>query len=268
MIGAAAGAVRRLYHSAGEVMHKHEIAARLGDKTSLPLRQPVEKNRQRTADIARPDDIGEPKRNPIDTAILHVMLARGLRDRVAAVDRVDRVVERNRLLARLCPVAQRRLKIDQPPDLIGFAGLRDIGAADAIGHGVRMPIVRVLVRCSGMDDDIRAEIADQRIDDALVDDAVLDEAQPRMRLQIVAPPGREIIDREHLVAAGEQQIDQCRADEARPTSHKNLHYENISVAVSCARCRFSVCALERGLAARQPSAAIGAISGVSRSMRR
>src|SRR5207248_8744012 len=30
MIGAAPGAVRRLYHSAGEVMHKHEIAARLG----------------------------------------------------------------------------------------------------------------------------------------------------------------------------------------------------------------------------------------------
>src|SRR6476619_3404866 len=30
MIGAAPGAVRGLYHSAGEVMHKHEIAARLG----------------------------------------------------------------------------------------------------------------------------------------------------------------------------------------------------------------------------------------------
>src|SRR5207248_2199789 len=64
---------------------------------------------------------------------------------------------------------------------------------------------------------------------------VLDEAQPRMRLQIVAPPGREIIDREDLVAAGEQQIDQSRADEARPTSHKNLHYENISVAFSGVR---------------------------------
>src|SRR5438046_8836865 len=38
MIGAAPGAVRRLYHRAGEVMPKHEIAARLGDKTSLPLR--------------------------------------------------------------------------------------------------------------------------------------------------------------------------------------------------------------------------------------
>src|SRR5204863_5796859 len=113
---------------------------------------------------------------------------------------------------------------------------------------------------SCVNDDIWAEIADQRIDDALVDDAVLDEAQPRMRLQIVAPPGREIIDREHLVAAGEQQIDQGRADEARATGHKNLHHENISVAFSCV--------LERGLTARQPSAAIGAIYGVSLSMRR
>src|SRR5205085_1548151 len=95
MIGTAAGAVRRLYHSAGEVMHKHEIAARLGDKTSLPLRQPVEKDRQRTADIARPDDIGEPKRNPVDTAVLDIMLARGLGDRVAAVDRINRVIERD-----------------------------------------------------------------------------------------------------------------------------------------------------------------------------
>src|SRR5947209_1752999 len=100
MIGAAAGAVRRLYHSTGEVMHKHEIAARLGDKTPLPLRQPVEKDRQWTADIARPDDIGEPKRNPIDTAILNVMLARGFRNRIAAVDGINRVVERDWLLAR------------------------------------------------------------------------------------------------------------------------------------------------------------------------
>src|SRR5689334_16399045 len=130
MIGAAAGAVRRLYDRAGEVMHKHEIAARLRDKAALPLRQPVEKDRQRTADIAWPDDIGEPKRNPIDTAILDVMLARGLRNRVAAVEGIDRVVERDRLLARFCSIAQCRLKIDQPPDLIGPAGLRNIGAAD------------------------------------------------------------------------------------------------------------------------------------------
>ena len=232
MIGAAAGAVRRLYHSAGEVMHKHEIAARLGDKTSLPLRQPVEKNRQRTADIARPDDIGEPKRNPIDTAILNVMLARGFRNRIAAVDGINRVVERDWLLARLCPIAQRRLKIDQPPDLIGPAGLRHVGAADAIGHRVGMPIVRILIRGGRVDNGIRTEIADQHIDRALVDDAVLDEAQFRMRLQIVAPPGREIVDREHFVAAGEQQIDQGRADEARSPGHKNLHYENISVAFS------------------------------------
>src|SRR6478752_3644687 len=51
MIGTAPGAVRRLYDRAGEVIHKYEIAARLGDKTSLPLRQPVKKDRQRTADI-------------------------------------------------------------------------------------------------------------------------------------------------------------------------------------------------------------------------
>src|ERR1043166_7947093 len=119
MVGAAAGAVRRFYDGSGEVMDEDEIAARLGDKTALSLRPPVEKNRQGTVDIARSDDIREPECNPINTAILDVMFARGLRDRVAAVHRIHRVIERDRLLAWLCPVAQRGLKIDQPPDLIG-----------------------------------------------------------------------------------------------------------------------------------------------------
>ena len=74
-----------------------------------------------------------------------------------------------------------------------------------------------------MHHDVGAKIADQPVDDALVDDAVLDELQPRLRLQIIASAGREIINREDFVAAGEQQIDDGRADETRPAGYENFH---------------------------------------------
>jgi hypothetical protein len=116
--------------------------------------------------------------------------------------------------------------------------MRDIGAADAIGQRVRVPILRILVGRGGVDDDIRPEIADQRIDDRLVGNAVFDEPQSGMRLQIVAPASREIIDRKNLIAAGEQQVDQRRTDEARPAGHKNLHYTWLSTVFLSVRSRF------------------------------
>ncbi len=74
-----------------------------------------------------------------------------------------------------------------------------------------------------MDHDIGPEAADQIIDDGGVDDVVLDEAQLRVLLQIVAPAGGEIVDRQHLVAARQQPVDDRGADEPRAAGDKNLH---------------------------------------------
>ena len=57
-----------------------------------------------------------------------------------------------------------------------------------------------------------------------LDDAVLDQAQPRVRLQIVAPAGGEIVDRHDLVAARQQHIDDGRADLARTAGDEHFHY--------------------------------------------
>jgi hypothetical protein len=71
--------------------------------------------------------------------------------------------------------------------------------------------------------DVGTKVADQPVDDAPVDNAVLDQLQPRLRFQIIAPAGREIINREDFVAAGEQQVDDGRADETRPAGYKYFH---------------------------------------------
>src|SRR5262249_1130925 len=153
--------------------------------------------------------------DPVDAAVLDVMLAGGLRDRIAAVDRVDRMIERDRLFQRLRAIAERRLKVDQPPDLIGLAGLRDVGAADPVGQRVGMQMVRFLVGGGDMNDDLRPKIPAQPVKDSLTRDAALDEAKFGMRPQIVAAPGRKIIDRETLTAARQKQIDQRRAEKPR-----------------------------------------------------
>ena len=81
-----------LDHDAGQVANKHKIAPRLGDEAALARRQALEKDRQRPADIARADDIGEAKSYPIDAAQLDVVLARGFRDGIAAVHWIERMV--------------------------------------------------------------------------------------------------------------------------------------------------------------------------------
>src|ERR1700728_1533458 len=105
------GAIHRFYDIAGEVADENEIAARLGDETALPLGQSIEENWQWAANVPRANDIRQPKRDPIDTAKLHIVFTGRLGDRVAAVHRIDRVIERDRLFARLRAVTQGGLEI-------------------------------------------------------------------------------------------------------------------------------------------------------------
>ncbi len=140
VVGAAAGAVGRLQTTvAPDRLHEQKSRRASVTKQRLPSRQPVEEDRQRPADVARPDYVGQAESDPVDAGELDVVLAGGLRDRVAAIDRIDRVVEADRLLQRLGAVAQRGLEIDQPADLVGLAGLGDVGAADGNWPARRPP---------------------------------------------------------------------------------------------------------------------------------
>src|SRR3984893_2312576 len=85
VVGAASGTVGRLDDDPGQILNKDEVAPCRVDKSTFSFRQPLEKDRQRSADIARTDDIGQAKGYPIDAAVLDIMFARGLRDCIAAV---------------------------------------------------------------------------------------------------------------------------------------------------------------------------------------
>src|SRR5262249_12213368 len=126
------------------------------------------------ADITRPDYIRQSECDPIDAAVLDVVLPSRLGNRVAAVDRIDWMIERDRLLLRLGTIAQRGLEVDQTADLELPTGLFDIGAGDATGQRVGLPIVRIFVRGGGVDHRVGAEIAYQRRQQLAIDDAVLD----------------------------------------------------------------------------------------------
>ena len=68
MVGAGSGAVGGFDHDMRKILCIDKVAPRLGDKTAFSLRQPFKKNRQRPADVAWPDHVGETKRNPIHPA--------------------------------------------------------------------------------------------------------------------------------------------------------------------------------------------------------
>ena len=74
------------------------------------------------------------------------------------------MIEPDRLLQRLGAVAERGLEIDQAADLVGLAGLGDVGAADGVDERVGLPIVWILVGGGGVDDDVGLEVGEQPVD--------------------------------------------------------------------------------------------------------
>ena len=145
MIGAAAAAVGRLHDDLRQVARIAEVAARRRHEAFLSLGEAAIEDRQRARDVALADHVGEAERHPFDARELHIVFAGGLRDGVARVDRVDRVIERDRLLDRLGAVAERGLEIDQTASPCASCSLGDVGGADGIHQRVRPPVLRVLV---------------------------------------------------------------------------------------------------------------------------
>jgi hypothetical protein len=43
------------------------------------------------------------------------------------------------------------------------------------------------------------------------------------RVEVLAPAGGEVVDRRQLVAAGNEGVDEVRADEPRPACHEGAH---------------------------------------------
>ena len=87
---------------------------------------------------------------------------------------------------------------------------------------VLLPVVRVLVRGRGVDDDVRRDRPRRPRDDVLVGDRALDYEQLRVRGQVVAPAGRVVVDDDDVVAPLEQAVGKVRPDEARAAGDQNL----------------------------------------------
>src|ERR1700730_3956781 len=101
VICAGTGSARRHQNGSGQVAHEHKIAPSVGDEATFRLRQTIEKNWQWPADVARADYICKAEGDPVHAAQLDVVLARGLRDRIAAVHWIEGMSQRDRLLPRL-----------------------------------------------------------------------------------------------------------------------------------------------------------------------
>src|SRR3546814_7185241 len=96
-----------------------------------------------------------------------------------------------------------------------------------------MPVVRVLVGGSGVDQNVGPEIADQPLDQSLVSDGAFHEGQPIMAFrQMDAAASLEIVDGEHLVAALQMKLSHMRTDLTASAGHKNLHPVTPSISSS------------------------------------
>src|SRR5215213_7377740 len=133
------------------------------------------------------------------------------------------MVERDRLLERLQPVAERRREVDQPANARRLGGPNDVGGASRVRGGVLGPVLRILVRRGSVRHDVWPERVPCPLDDASIDDGVLDEGQVVVCAEAVAPRRRKVVDHENLVAAGEQAVGKVRADEPGSAGDQHLH---------------------------------------------
>src|SRR5689334_15964598 len=156
--------------------------------------------------------------------------------RVQAHRMIDRVAHRKRQLA-VGAVDRTRRGIDQVLDLAVPATLQDVDEPGEIALHVR---ARVLERVTHtglrgqIDDALRRESCECRVDRLAILQRCLDEAELCMRRQtrqarfleshvvIIV----EIVDSEHFVAAREQAFAQCRADETCRAGDQNPHHRS------------------------------------------
>ena len=133
------------------------------------------------------------------------------------------VAERDGLLGGVRAVAERGLEVDEALASGRFRGLSHDRGAEGVRRDVAFPVVRILVRGGGVHDDVGSEVADERAHQRAVGNGSFHDLESVARSQVVAPTGLEVVDDEHLVAAGEETVGELRADEAAAASDEDLH---------------------------------------------
>ena len=177
--------------------------------------------------VARPVHVGQPEGDRSHAAEHHVVLAGGLRDRVAGVDRPQRVRERDRLLQRVDAVAERRLQVDEALDAGPLGGLHDVRRADARWCGRPRPRRAGSLYEAAACTTPRARSRERAVDERRVGDRALDHRQPLVRREAVAPGGGEVVDDEHLVAAASRRSARCEPMKPAPPVIRTLVIRSI-----------------------------------------
>ena len=107
------------------------------------------------------------------------------------------------------------MKIDLRPG--GLRGLEHVDGADDVHLGVELGALH-----RRLDVGLRGEVEDDvALDLERRADVVLE--QTGCRVQVLALAGVEVVDDQHVVAPGDQSINEVRADEARTPCHDRPH---------------------------------------------
>ena len=176
--------------------------------------------------LPRTVDVGVAQRHRPQTMLGCVELQVALADPLCDPVRADRIGRG--LLGgggRLLPVENpsRRGEHD-PPACLGHRRIENVDQTDAVHLGIEQrlahrPTHRHLRRL--MADDLGAEGGEGGGHRATIAD--VDNLERNRGREIVARPGREVVDHPHLVPGGQERIGDVTADEARATRDHHTH---------------------------------------------
>jgi hypothetical protein len=166
--------------------------------------------------LALPVDVGEAERHmtrAVDAVpACEVLLAALLRDPVGRQGQERRLLGCTLRALAVAGAARRR-----EDDLCSSGCDEHVRGADHVDGGVVAGIFHRGLHvglCREMEDDVR-------IDREGLADVVLEQRRPRV--QVLPLAGGEVVDDGHLVAAGEERVDEIRPDEPCATCHDRPH---------------------------------------------
>src|SRR5437879_4592241 len=148
------------------------------------------------------------------------------------------MAEGDRLLDRVQTVAEGGLQVDEAADLQALRRPNDVDRPDHVGHGVAVPVVRVLVRRRRVNNNLRPVLVEGAIDHLGVGDGAFDQCQVAVRREVVAPRCLEVVDDRDDVAVADQPIGEVGADKTGSACDENPHSLTSSTGLFN-RCRYS-----------------------------
>ena len=224
-----------------QVADVDEVPPGVHHEHRLVVGQAVVEGGQRAAEVAWAVRVGETKRDVVERAEKDVLLPRRLADRVARSPRDEGMAEGDRLLDRVQTVAEGGLQVDEAADLQALRRPNDVDRPDHVGHGVAVPVVRVLVRRRRVNNHLRPVLIEGAIDHLGVGDGAFDQCQAAVRREVVAPRCLEVVDDRDDVAVADQPIGEVGPDKTGSACDENPHSLTSSTGLfnrcrnSCAR---------------------------------